>query len=125
MSELTIAERVAAGVAELDRQLPDWLDGILLSELRMDDSCACILGQTFGDYEDAPIGDEHENARLGFQSYAVADVFPGGYIETGSDRAIARDEEYAELKAEWTRVITARRETAADLKARSGAVSDA
>lgn len=126
MSEqLTIEQRVANGAAELDRIVPGWPAHIVLSELRMDDSCACILGQTFGDYEDAQIGDERENARLGFQSYAVADVFPGGFIEPGSDRAVARDEEYAELKAEWTRVISARRETAEDLKARSRAVTDA
>lgn len=128
MTDLTIEQRVAAGAAWLDEQVPSWLDLIDLYTLRLDDGCRCILGQTFGDYGLAPLAgapdeefdedegryflgeipDEYDAAAavLGFQSSEVSASRP-------LKRPIlqdVRDREYGELTAEWKRLILSRRE---------------
>lgn len=43
----TLDERIDAGVAWLDANVPDWLDRIDLDRLDLADTCKCVLGQTF------------------------------------------------------------------------------
>jgi hypothetical protein len=42
-------ERVARGVAFLDEHAPGWRDKVEINDLRMQDSCRCVLGQVFND----------------------------------------------------------------------------
>lgn len=102
----TIPDRVAAGVAWLDANAPDWLDRIDLDELQMDDCCRCMLGQVFDDYWKSPLlaGDIAKGSSdlpsavpLGFQSQ---------HVDLNSEAA---DAEYESLAAEWRRVIAERR----------------
>lgn len=50
---LTVDERVAAGVALLDRVAPDWFERIDLYDLDMSESGYCVLGQVFGGYSES------------------------------------------------------------------------
>lgn len=132
MSEqLTIEQRVAAGVRYLDTYVPAWVEEITLPDLDMRSDCSCVIGQVVGTYDsilvdgwDHPKGirlvTAEEAAVLGFDSLARATNFDAR--DSYEDRYA---EEFEALQAEWERVITARRETAADLEARSGAVIDA
>lgn len=101
MSELTVEERVAAGAAWLDDRLPHWPLLVDLNRLDLSDSCACILGQTFGDYGRAPIIGKGSMSR---EEYATELGF-----QAGSDW---RD--YDDLGVEWKRLILARREVGRD-----------
>lgn len=115
MSEqLTIEQRVANGAAWLDENRPGWLGDIDVNRIDISSGCNCILGQAFGHYSDSP-----EEARWD-DGFIAADR---GFIAAGVHSLVADDEEA--LADEWRRVISARRETAADLKARSGAATDA
>lgn len=113
MTELTIEERVAAGAEWLDERLPDWVNRIDLEDLDIRDACACILGQTFGDFDEAPLVQAggwraaHLAAwPLGFQSHEVAEAFEA-HRHQDPELVTA---EYRALEAEWTRLILARRE---------------
>jgi hypothetical protein len=113
--ELSIAERVAAGVKYLDENVHDWLDKIELTELDMASDCSCVIGQVIGMYD--MVLDEHpffdkapvrlismeEGARLGFDSTGRAAT-----RDDSGDTQYA--EEFAALQYEWKRAIRARRE---------------
>lgn len=113
MSELTVAERVANGVAWLDENRPGWLGDIRIERIDIASGCNCILGQTFGRYEDSP-----ESARWaeGYSFIAVDRGFMGSALTVER----VEDDERA-LADEWKRVIAARRETKMDLNARAAA----
>lgn len=106
MSELTIEQRVAAGAKWLDENQPRWLDHVDIEALDLESCQRCVLGQLFGDFRESPLlagldldspwGDaqaEANTAPLGF------DVFEGEDSCSG----------FAELTAEWRRVIESRR----------------
>jgi hypothetical protein len=94
----TVAERVARGAALLDGKLPGWDERIDLAVLDLETCTLCVLGQVFASAA----------AQSGFAGYGVGlralDVagFPYGFTA-------AEGETWAELTAEWRRVITARR----------------
>jgi hypothetical protein len=97
-----LAERVAAGVAWLDQNVPDWSGRIDLGDLNLAVCDDCILGQVFGNYWDAPLDAERssDGKPLVFGNYdAVATGlgFQGNWFE------------YKYLGTEWRRVILARR----------------
>jgi hypothetical protein len=123
MTDLTIEQRVANGVAWLDEHLPNWPQMIELTELDMADDCRCVIGQTFGDYGQALTDDPHDDDRphdrteltyaeavsLGFDSPSrVSWQRLGPPFRDHPSRTIRS--EFEALQAEWTRVITARRE---------------
>jgi hypothetical protein len=47
---MTVAERVADGVALLDEMNPGWWDGIDLETLRIEYADSCVLGQVYGSF---------------------------------------------------------------------------
>lgn len=47
MTTTTPRDRVLAGAAWLDIQIPDWRERVVINDLQMDDTCRCILGQVF------------------------------------------------------------------------------
>lgn len=47
MTELTITERVANGAAWLDENKPGWERIIELADLKLENTCQCVLGQLF------------------------------------------------------------------------------
>jgi hypothetical protein len=49
----SIEARVARGADLLDKKVPNWCRRIDVGTLSLEDSCRCVLGQTFHD-EDAP-----------------------------------------------------------------------
>lgn len=109
MSELTIAERVAAGAAWLDERKPDWWTAVALPELDVDDCNLCVLGQTYGSYWDSPLFADLSNIGSGEffdndeERETVERAQPLGFYADGSSEVLW-------LNAEWERVIRARRE---------------
>lgn len=101
----TIVERVQAGVAYLDEHHPDWAYRLDLKALNLANCKACVLGQIFGHYEDAPLESRACAPALGFEV--------GWYVmDDAIDEFSSPSAEYAELTAEWTRVVLARRDAA-------------
>jgi hypothetical protein len=91
-----ITRRVAAGVALLDEQRPDWDQAIDLHTLQISSCTRCVLGQLHSDvshgYAEYGI-DDNDAWRFGFDQYGI-----------GCGKA-----EYSLLTAEWKRVISERR----------------
>lgn len=46
----SLASRVRAGVALLDREEPGWWSKVDVASLKLDDCWMCVLGQAFGSY---------------------------------------------------------------------------
>lgn len=107
MSDYTVADHVAAGVAFLDGNVPGWDLRIDLGELDLNHCNKCILGQLYGDpsndaaylAEARELGIRGRLDDLGFEA-------PDSYSEAGLNAA------FDELTAEWARVITERRSAA-------------
>jgi hypothetical protein len=89
-----ITRRVAAGVALLDGQRPDWHETIDLHTLQVSSCTRCVLGQLNGDVSD------------GYAEYDIDDndAWRYGFERRGFERG-----EYGLLTAEWKRVISERR----------------
>lgn len=104
MSELSIPERVAAGAAWLDEKYPAWIDRIDVDTLNVASPCKCILGQAFGDYDTSPY-DARWSPTGG---YAARDR--GFNVDVWDEMPYVEEEaEYADLTAEWRRLIESRR----------------
>jgi hypothetical protein len=121
VTDLTIEQRVANGVAWLDENVPGWLDRIELPTLDMKSDCRCVIGQVVGKYnriiedsgsarllDNVRLISFEEAARLGFD--AVERVSARGDFGAGESENLAFADEFAALQSEWTRVIAARRE---------------
>jgi hypothetical protein len=90
---ITIARAVEAGAAWFDQQdVPDWVDRIDPDRLRTLDYLDCPAGQMYGDFYKAPFGEDFDAVAHGFDANTY--------------------NEYAQLDAEWRRLITARRTVA-------------
>lgn len=114
---MTPAERVARGVAFLDRTQPGWWDRINLLTFDIRRPCACVLGQVFAPADD--YGWEDEGWEQGCS--LLWHEAPPGYTqrrslveEHGFDRLNfdgdlkAGDADYRALQAEWSRIIAER-----------------
>lgn len=93
----SIQDRVQHGAALLDQHRPEWWKIINLDELRMDNTCNCVLGQCYGTFDQGKLALDldiarptHQDAAHGFEYYAPGD--------------------YRRLQNEWVRVITERRQ---------------
>jgi hypothetical protein len=110
MSELTIAERVAAGVAWLDENKPGWDSTVELRQLDLYSAEDCVLGQTFGDYWKSALF-----ADLDFRDTDDDELHE--LVRQAHDRAgrlgfyVPLSDSQDSVLAEWIRVITARRES--------------
>lgn len=109
----SIAERVAAGVAWLDADDPNWWkpDRIDLDELNMAHPCYCVLGQSRGNYYAAPITVE-QCVAMGFDTAAGATGDPTRMVndvEYVTQVLAAAAVEFDDLATEWARVIEERR----------------
>ena len=65
---------VARGVALLDERLPGWDEEIDVDNLKLSDSCGCVLGQLFGHYDKGRrvLGLSDDDAKhLGFYKYGA------------------------------------------------------
>lgn len=108
----TITERVARGAALLDEKLPGWVERIDLDKLNLFDDERCVIGQLFT-YDPTS---ESEAFEVGaFDLFGLDYSFNANapaLIEHGfSDRSDVELAIFAELTAEWKRVILARRAT--------------
>jgi hypothetical protein len=89
-----IGERVAAGAAWLDQHAaPDWVEDVNLERLDMNHRRRCVLGQIYGDYFSA--GDVALPSRSELYGFNVSRPYD--------------DDVFAQLDAEWTRLIRERR----------------
>lgn len=95
---MTPAERVARGVALLDRVRPGWAQLVDLDRLDMQECAACVLGQLYGDFDDGCIANSLPLA-------AAAEH--GFHHRLTSPRAGHRTvtAEYQALYEEWRRII--------------------
>lgn len=91
----TADERAAAGAAWLDKHVPDWLNQIDTGRLDLADCSACMLGQIYRDYWNAPLVKDG----LGFEYCRQANAL-GFNDELG---------QYNELTDAWLRLIDERR----------------
>lgn len=92
----TIEERVTKGVEWLDSERPGWTEHINLRLLDLAHCHRCVLGQLFDDFDLRPTE---------LRPLDVAALH-------GFERESPYQAEYADLTAEWRRVITSRREAA-------------
>lgn len=106
----SVAERVAAGMAFLEERRPYAAGEINLNWLDIRDCFDCALGQLYGSFD---MGRE----ALGL-SVLAADEMGFTCASTADASDAAGDDEFAELTAEWRRVITARREPSEAVAAR-------
>lgn len=109
MTADTIPVRVARGVALLDEKRPGWRDRIDLDALDMRSSRDCVLGQLYADHED--VDWPHRTAfHVGATELLgdVEDAAAYGFENGAEFRDLDAADEYAELTAEWRRVITGR-----------------
>lgn len=112
MSELSIADRVAAGAAYLDEHIPDWVRLITVERLDISSGCRCILGQLHA--EDYPYpGEMPGEAGMQPGDANRTRIAMGFEVDSdlGDDRAGL---EYGWLTDEWARVIEQRRAEVAD-----------
>jgi hypothetical protein len=100
----TIAKRVAAGAAFLDKHEPGWVERIDLDRLNLNHTCNCVLGQAFADkseWSNRYYDSGYDYARARFRLLRGGAGFG---FDTADDY-----EPYEPLAAEWKRVITERR----------------
>jgi hypothetical protein len=103
MADLTVAQRVEAGAAWLDEHKPGWWQTIDLDTLDIRSDCNCVLGQTYGNYCDAPLGSRyHRNKYLG-------DVRGFNSDESTHSDDDAELADYAALTAAWRALVEERR----------------
>lgn len=99
---LTITERVAAGAAWLDEHEPGWIKRIDIGVLDISSCANCVLGQVFGDFDDARRDawlnpPEHDRMTDPGRRRGFMTPDPGAF------------EQYETLTAEWKRFIQERR----------------
>lgn len=108
-------ERVANGVELLDDWNPEWIDAVDLDRLDMRDPYACVASQVTDQGYPSAVrtlglregdGDEWGDGGKPYGFHAWTELPWGSDDE--SHRAI-RASEWAELEAEWRRVIAERR----------------
>jgi hypothetical protein len=87
--------RVAKGVVWLDARMPEWRTNVSLPDFNIRNSCNCVLGQLFGNFDYVLNNDvlrESEAVAFGFDADPYAHIF---------------EDEWVTLQAEWTRVLEA------------------
>jgi len=98
-----IARRVAKGAALLDEKRPGWDAAIDLAALDLGSCHLCVVGQLFGPEQE--YGLDEGPFGYGLNALGIPRFREGEY---GFDRhAIA--EEFADITAEWRKLIVARR----------------
>lgn len=104
-----VPERVARGAALLDEMHPDWPSMIIPEALALESCKRCVLGQMFGDFNDAPDELQQAARELGFD--IDADHLPPaeGTPSSLAQRLERGKQEYIALTEEWLRVVAERR----------------
>lgn len=99
-------ERVAAGTAWLDEHRPGWHREIDLYALDMMDCNACVLGQLYGTYVNAPLPEKTTPlSGKTVSGFSVLAASMGFTALTGSSNPLA---EFAVLAQQWRQVIAGR-----------------
>src|SRR5882757_5718389 len=102
-----VSERVAAGVAWLDENVPGWPAKIDLDELDMGSPSCCVLGQVYGSYWRSPLV-SHVDCACEESSIECARECDGSAalpLGFAGDPWLTN---CGPCQAEWVRVITAR-----------------
>jgi hypothetical protein len=92
----TTAELVSKGVALLNEQMPDWRERVRVELLWMPSGTMCILGQLYGEFD---IGAGALDIMCEEDRYGFCIPF-----KDADDDLYKFD--YAELQAEWIRVLS-------------------
>ena len=98
----SIQERVQRGATLLDRHRPEWWKIINLDELRMHNTCNCVLGQCYGAFNQGKLALE--------LTKRASDDADNGFEANEKDGYQNLQNEYQNLQNEWVRVITERRQ---------------
>lgn len=112
----TIDERIDAGVAWLDDNVPDWLDRIDLARLDLSSECACVLGQTFAHVAE-PCG------RTGFDAVTSKRFTAVPTLAATVAGAYGFDGIAVDGRVDWGALTDAWRERIASLRAERQAVA--
>ncbi len=95
-----MAERVANGIALLDREGPEgWRERIDCDSLDLADGCNCVLGQVYGDFWPAIAAFAPTETR---DAFSVAHAFAVSWEANASESLPDR---YAPLTAAWRRAL--------------------
>lgn len=103
---MTIKERVANGMAHMDRVAPGWWKNINLKRLNIGSGYCCVLGQTYGHYQTGM--DKGKVNRLSwrlFRWFHVADADHARAFQLGFHDAEAR---FTGLNKAWKKAIAKR-----------------
>jgi hypothetical protein len=96
---VTVADRVADGVAVLDEMRPGWANVVDIDTLEMSYASMCILGHVYGSFDAGcmMLYGRHagESEAEGLHGFAQVHV----------------DEDWAPIQAEWVRIVSARQAT--------------
>lgn len=110
----SIPERVAKGVALLDKTLAGWDGRIDLDRLDLSSTCDCILGQEFEAHSDVDMDDDWSGSSP--FDVGVRELFTRWFVDAEQEARLhgfnaigSTAEEFDALEAEWRRVILARR----------------
>jgi hypothetical protein len=101
-----ITERVQKGVKFLDEHIANWVDGIDVLKLELDNSCNCILGQLFSTYAN---GIQHCFPVVPMTKKCIIARTLGFDVSTYHPDAAVHNE-YDALEKEWIQEIQKRKE---------------
>lgn len=108
-------ERVARGVAFLDREVPDWKSRIVVKDLDLSSTCSCVVGQVF--QEDALANEtDFDGFDFYFRTYIRPEAETFEYDAGDAPAFFGFDAQwnpdnlthvvgFTELQDEWTRVL--------------------
>jgi hypothetical protein len=105
VAELSIVERVQNGAKWLDENHPGWASRIDVSVLDIGSCDSCVLGQLFEGYEAAP----YASTNTANGAFVAPERGFTWYVRDADPPLILWKERYAELTAEWKRLIESRR----------------
>lgn len=103
---MTIKERVANGMAHMDRVAPGWWKSINLKRLEIGSYNCCVLGQTYGDFQTGM-----EKAKLNRFSWKMFRWFLHDDADHRRAHQLGFDDEelrFAVLNKAWKKAIAKR-----------------
>jgi hypothetical protein len=109
----TVAERVSAGIALLDEEIPNWRDKIDLTELNIRSTRNCVLGQVFKTDDDSwENGYDRGRSVLNFQDCSCCsgegqlNPYDYGFDASQDDDDLDVDTQFNQLQEEWKRQLS-------------------
>jgi hypothetical protein len=114
----SVQERVAAGAAALDKINPGWESKVNPDTLNVSRADACVLGQVYGFYFEAPYALTDHGPAYGFYDNVSLRSLDLQYMGGEARQRLGAevDAEYKALTAAWKDLLAARRAPAQPVK---------